>query len=377
MYGLVLAGGGAKGAYQIGVWKALKELNIEISLAVGTSIGALNGALVAQNDYDLAEELWLNMSIHSVFSADQEILDGLSNALNKHIFKNDISFYRKLYSYISENKGLDISPLRTNIQSRLDEDKLMKSNIDFGFVTYSINERKPLKLFKNDIKKGEMKYYLLGSALVPGFSQDKNFPVKFIDGGIHDRFPIQMAIDKGCKDIIAVETGFKKLKKYTGANITYIIPSEDTGNFLFFDRDRSRRNLSLGYLDAMKTFEKLYGINYFFESDISDNQILRSLMKISSCKLQDLSTKSMDTEIVTIKQLLEVELPYLSKKLGIKNASSYKETIVTMLEYMLKLNEVERLKVYTYNEAIQLIDKVYNQNCIEKTVLKLLKQIFR
>ena len=49
-YGLVLAGGGTKGAYQVGVWKALCELGINIKAIVGASIGALNGALFLQND---------------------------------------------------------------------------------------------------------------------------------------------------------------------------------------------------------------------------------------------------------------------------------------------------------------------------------------
>lgn len=44
-YGLVLEGGGAKGAYQIGVWKALMEYGIKIKAIAGVSVGALNGAL--------------------------------------------------------------------------------------------------------------------------------------------------------------------------------------------------------------------------------------------------------------------------------------------------------------------------------------------
>ena len=46
-YALVLAGGGTKGAYQIGALKALKELGIEIEAITGASIGAINGAIVA------------------------------------------------------------------------------------------------------------------------------------------------------------------------------------------------------------------------------------------------------------------------------------------------------------------------------------------
>ncbi len=51
MYGLVLEGGGAKGSYQIGAYKALKELGIEIGGVAGTSVGAINSALIIQDNW--------------------------------------------------------------------------------------------------------------------------------------------------------------------------------------------------------------------------------------------------------------------------------------------------------------------------------------
>ncbi len=64
MYGVVLQGGGTKGSYHIGVWKALRELGIEIGAVTGTSIGgALNGgAFIAQNMYDEALKVWENIN---------------------------------------------------------------------------------------------------------------------------------------------------------------------------------------------------------------------------------------------------------------------------------------------------------------------------
>jgi NTE family protein len=47
---LVLQGGGALGAYQAGVYQALMEGGIEPDWVIGTSIGAINGALIAGND---------------------------------------------------------------------------------------------------------------------------------------------------------------------------------------------------------------------------------------------------------------------------------------------------------------------------------------
>lgn len=54
--GLVLAGGGGKGGYQIGVWKYLKEIGLEknISVISGTSVGGLNAVLMGCVDYKIA-----------------------------------------------------------------------------------------------------------------------------------------------------------------------------------------------------------------------------------------------------------------------------------------------------------------------------------
>ncbi|HMM69555.1 MAG TPA: patatin-like phospholipase family protein, partial [Gudongella oleilytica] len=53
MYGLVLEGGGAKGSYHVGVYKALLEEGIPIGGVAGTSIGALNGAMIVQGDFEI------------------------------------------------------------------------------------------------------------------------------------------------------------------------------------------------------------------------------------------------------------------------------------------------------------------------------------
>ena len=61
-YGIVLEGGGAKGAYQVGAWAALLEAGIKIKGIAGTSVGALNGALMCMDDLREAEKLWDNIS---------------------------------------------------------------------------------------------------------------------------------------------------------------------------------------------------------------------------------------------------------------------------------------------------------------------------
>jgi len=66
----VLGGGGARGAYEIGVWQGLRELGIKIDLVTGSSVGAINGAMVVQGAFDLAVSLWKELDTSMVFAID-------------------------------------------------------------------------------------------------------------------------------------------------------------------------------------------------------------------------------------------------------------------------------------------------------------------
>ena len=64
---LVLPGGGGRGAYQVGVAKALIEQGYVFDYAFGTSIGGLNAALIAQGDIRRLEELWCSMRAKDIY----------------------------------------------------------------------------------------------------------------------------------------------------------------------------------------------------------------------------------------------------------------------------------------------------------------------
>ena len=63
---LVLGGGGSKGAYEIGVWKALDEMQQQFDLVCGTSIGAMIGVLYVQHDYPKAYDLWKDLKVEDI-----------------------------------------------------------------------------------------------------------------------------------------------------------------------------------------------------------------------------------------------------------------------------------------------------------------------
>ena len=261
-YGLVLAGGGTKGAYQVGAWKALQELNIKIKGIAGASIGALNGALFLQNDYAMVSKMYETIKINNVMKISG--VDG-----NKNIF--DLSNIFNLASNYRKQNGIDNTTLRKMIEKYIDMDKLYNSPIDFGLVTYSVKSRQPLPKFNNEIAKEEMVNYLLASSCFPIFKPQIINNEEYYDGGLYDSAPTNMLIDKGYKNIILVDIAgvglSRKLSTNKGIYLKIIRPSEDLGGTFDFNHTRIVNNIKLGYLDTMRAFNKLQGHIYYFKNE--------------------------------------------------------------------------------------------------------------
>ena len=117
-YGLVLDGGGARGAYQIGAWTALEEAGVKVCAVAGTSVGALNGALICMDSVENAQKVWAEMKFSRVMDVDDEWM--------QHLFSKD----GKLKEVLSElwkklsDGGVDVTPLRNLIHEMVDEEKI-------------------------------------------------------------------------------------------------------------------------------------------------------------------------------------------------------------------------------------------------------------
>ena len=108
-YGLALEGGGAKGAYQIGAWKALREAGIRFSAVSGTSVGALNGAMIVMDDLQKAEDVWNNIHFSQVMDVDDEEMRRL---MNRDIPLSELKNTLHSVAEIIRNRGFDVTPLR-------------------------------------------------------------------------------------------------------------------------------------------------------------------------------------------------------------------------------------------------------------------------
>ncbi|WDU82363.1 patatin-like phospholipase family protein [Caloramator sp. Dgby_cultured_2] len=78
----------------------------------------------------------------------------------------------------------------------IDEEKIRKSPIDLGIVTFSLTDFKPVEVFKDEIPEGKLVDYLLASACFPAFKPHEIDNKKFIDGGIYDNIPLSLMLKR-------------------------------------------------------------------------------------------------------------------------------------------------------------------------------------
>lgn len=257
---LVLSGGGAKGAYEIGVYKALKKLHKQIDIVTGTSIGAINGMFVTQKDLRGALKLWKNINFKAIY--DEEAFPLLEDEKLAKIYMQ----YAK--NFINEG-GLDIYKMKNIFNNYFKPNKFFKSNINYGLVTYNFTKNKPVFKTKRELTKENIKDYILASAsCYPAFKPYIINNDMYIDGGYYDNLPINLAIDMGATDVIAIDLraiGFKKNVKNKSVNITYIVPRNKIGSFLVFDKNQAKKSIKFGYNDTMKTYGKLEGDKFTFK----------------------------------------------------------------------------------------------------------------
>ena len=366
MYGLVLEGGGAKGAYHVGAYKAIRELNIEIGGIAGTSIGAINGAMMVQGDYDLLEKVWHSINSYELFDLDEKVIEDL-RSFNLH----DVNFSYLLHQSkeILANRGLDTSRIRELFDTYIDEDKIRSSNIDFGIVTVNITDKKPMELLKEDIPEGKLVDFLIASANLPAFRIEEMDGKKYLDGGFYNNLPIDILASKGYKDIIAVRTmavGIVRRVKIKSLNITYIQPVESLGSMLGaldFNRERAEGYIKLGYYDAMKVFKKLKGYKYYlipFEGNFIN--ILVDFYNEYKDRIINIGNFLGYYDTCDDRVFFEKILPRLELILDMRGKNDYQDICIRFFERIAEKYEIERFKIYESEEFVKLTIEKFREN---------------
>ena len=248
---LVLAGGGARGSYQVGVWRALMELDWHPQIITGTSVGSLNGAMFALDLYETARDMWMSIRSQDVMELPEE------NA--------DLSELHAFLREVVRDGGMDVTPLEEIVERVLDEDALRAAPIRFGIVTVEQRGLRPRELTLEDIPAGQVRDYLMATAACfPALQARQIDGVKFLDGGYSDNMPTGLAKTMGAEELVCVDLEGVGITRpnLTGLPTRIIRSHWDLGPLFDFDGVRAAKNIALGYMDTMREFGRLGGTAY-------------------------------------------------------------------------------------------------------------------
>lgn len=186
--GIVLGGGGVRGAVQVGMLQALFEAGIRPQTVIGTSIGAINGAAVARDPtpavVDRLVEAWMSPAASGVYGD---------------------SWARQLRRLATSHTHLqDPGPLRALIEQMIGADTTFDQLEIPLAVTAACIETAGERWFD----AGRVVDAVLASASVPGILPPAEIGTEhFVDGGIVNSIPLGEAVRRGATEIYVLQVG--------------------------------------------------------------------------------------------------------------------------------------------------------------------------
>ena len=284
-YGLVLAGGGGKGGYEIGVWKALRESKtLKVGAVSGTSVGALNAALYAAGDYDTAEKIWMNISKNQILTRDPELikkaLSGFCMPSGVNAMASSMALVKKigklgaevLIEKYSQSRGLGLfsrEGLKEIIEASGVLRKLSKDSIPCFATCYNVTHFHKQAFELNRLGPDKITQILLASSAIPViFPEEEIDGCAYYDGGlplVGENVPVTPLYEKGYRDFIVVHLGRDGVETFTnkfgGAKFIHVFPKRSQGGFwdgtLDFDPESARKRIEAGYNDMKEQIRLL------------------------------------------------------------------------------------------------------------------------
>ncbi len=284
---ICFSGGGGKGAYEIGVWKALNEFGIVpcISAISGTSVGALNAALFAQGSYEIAYDVWSNISQDAVCTLNDKLIEsGVKDCVKKIVTDRFLEGpTRQIYRFIkskSEHEGfITRDGLITLIKKYISYKAVLAFKGPIYISAYDTSRKYThyFELHRDAYDYDRMRDILLASASIPVvFGEVEIDGTVYWDGGAQLKGPFVLPNEEhntpvgrlhmdGYRTIITIhcsrEISVDKAK-YPGSTILEIMPQEDMGGLikgtLNFGPNTVVENMERGYADAVRILRHAY-----------------------------------------------------------------------------------------------------------------------
>jgi NTE family protein len=205
---LVLQGGGALGAYQAGVYQALSEGGIEPDWVIGTSIGAINGGIIAGNEPAsrlerlqafwsrvgngrLFDDAWTQSMIGGAFAGIQTITQGVSGFFEPN---PQAAWNLRLPVGIEHASFYTTEPLRATLSELVDFDYINHKRMRFTVGAVNARTGRMRYFDCRDTKVG-LDHVMASGALPPGFPAVRIEGEPYWDGGLYSNTPIEVVLD--------------------------------------------------------------------------------------------------------------------------------------------------------------------------------------
>ncbi|MBQ6554286.1 MAG: patatin-like phospholipase family protein [Firmicutes bacterium] len=258
-WALVLAGGGGNGAFEIGVWRALREFgDFDIKAAAGSSVGALNAALFACSDLETAEKIWYDINPNDVVPIKPHRALGKLWDFNKKMSICSTTGLRKLISSnglldkLRESKTPCFASCTCAPQSLTGGAKAFFKGADVSYFDLrGLNRERATQI-------------LLATSAIPfAFPQQKIDNNYYMDGdfaGRGDCMPVQPLYDMGFRNFIVVHLDRYKpmrlsntLKSDIDTKFLHIYPPREFDHrlsILNFKNSDIKKRIEIGYQSA-------------------------------------------------------------------------------------------------------------------------------
>lgn len=334
-YGLVLEGGGAKGAYQVGAYYALLEMGFTFDAIVGTSIGAINAAMFASGNVEGCMRAWKNLDLETL---SQEMEFSTVEYEYRDLFSMIKVKLKELKDKISDF-GLSPQPLFDAVNQLIDEEKLRSSAVDFGLCTVNVSDFKVEKVFLEEIAPGQVKDYIIASCYLPIFKMQPLHGKYYIDGGFASLAPIDMIERKNLTPVV-IRLHHRPGKEDLSSAKYIIEPSDYLGATMEFDGAKADVLIRRGYFDAYRAVDGLKGKNYYIVP-VGEEQAVSYLYRLLKKE-----------QSFTLRQMLEEWIPQWAAQRQWEDYN-YEGVLYELLEEKAEQRRVEDLRIYTVEELLR------------------------
>lgn len=208
---LVFQGGGALGAYQVGVYQALHEAGIEPDWVIGTSIGAINAALIAGNaPSERLEKLrtfWSSVEHGQIFDGPManffsplRTMSAIMSGIPSFFSPNPLAFMGSKIPMGAEAAGYySVEPLRETLKELVDFELVNtgKTRLTVGAANVQTSE---MCYFDSSKEALDVRHVLASGALPPAFPAVRIDGELYWDGGIVSNTPVEAVFDDSPRD---------------------------------------------------------------------------------------------------------------------------------------------------------------------------------